>query len=165
MFDNFGLAFALLGAALATFLAGSGSAVGLAIAGRSATGVLSEKPERYGTLMLLVVLPSTQGIYGFVIAILVMVKINLFGGAGNAVDISAANGMELLAACLPVAIAGLLSGIHQGKTCAGGINMSAKRPEMAFKAGVLYAAMVEFYAILGFLISLLVVLVGIQVGA
>ncbi len=163
MFDNFGLSFALLGAALATFLAGIGSAVGLGIAGRTATGVLSEKPERYGTLMLLVVLPSTQGIYGFVIALFVMVKINLFGG--NAADISAATGMELLAACLPVALAGLLSGIHQGKTCAGGINMSAKRPDMAIKAGVLYAAMVEFYAILGFLISLLTIMVGIQVGA
>lgn len=160
--ENMGFAWALLGAALATFLTGIGSAVGLGIAGRSATGVLSEKPERYGSLMLLVVLPSTQGIYGFVIAIFIMLKLNLFGGGVDVVTVE--NGLELLAASLPVAIAGLFSGIHQGKTCAGGILMAAKRPEMAFKAGVVYAAMVEFYAILGFAISLLLIVVGIQVG-
>lgn len=161
MIEQFGLSMALFGAALATFLAGIGSAVGLGIAGRSATGVLSEKPERYGSTILLVVLPSTQGIYGFVIAIMVMVKLNLFGGG---TEVSFASGLELFVACMPVAIAGLLSGIHQGKTCAGGILMTAKRPEMAFKAGVLYAAMVEFYAVLGFLVSLLLILVGINVA-
>jgi V/A-type H+-transporting ATPase subunit K len=159
--DAYALTIALLGAALATFLSGIGSAVGLSIAGRAAAGVLSEKPERYGSLILMVVLPSTQGIYGFVIAIIVMVKLNLF--AGNPAAISFGTAMEIFAACLPVAIAGIFSGIMQGKTSAGGIQMAAKKPEMAVKAGVLYAAMVEFYAVLGFLISFLAVLVGIQV--
>ena len=58
----------------------------------------------------------------------------------------------------------MLSAIHQGKTCAAGILMTAKRPEMAVKAGVLYAAMVEVYAVLGFLISLLILL-GIEAPA
>ena len=163
MWDAMGLTFALTGAALAVFLAGIGSAVGLAIAARSATAVLSEKPERYGTLMLLVVLPSTQGIYGFVIGLFVMIKLNMFGGATAAV--TTPQGFAILAACLPVAFAGLVSGIHQGKTGAAGVMMSAKRPEMAFKAGVVYAAMVELYAILGFLISLLVLLMGIKLAA
>ena len=161
MMDLFALSVALLGAALATFLSGIGSAVGLSIAGRAAAGVLSEKPERYGSLILMVVLPSTQGIYGFVIAIIVMVKLNLFGD--NPASVSFGTGMEIFAACLPVAIAGIFSGIMQGKTSAGGILMAAKKPEMAVKAGVLYAAMVEFYAVLGFLISFLAVLVGIRV--
>jgi V/A-type H+-transporting ATPase subunit K len=163
MWDAMGLTFALTGAALAVFLAGIGSAVGLAIAARSATAVLSEKPERYGTLMLLVVLPSTQGIYGFVIGLFVMIKLNMFGGVSPA--LTTPQGFEILAACLPVAFAGLVSGIHQGKTGAAGVMMSAKRPEMAFKAGVVYAAMVELYAILGFLISLLVLLMGIKLAA
>lgn len=160
--ENMGMAFAVLGAAVAAFMTGIGSAVGLGIAGRSATGVLSEKPERYGAMMLLVVLPSTQGIYGFVIALFVMLKLNMFGGGIDGLTL--ANGLELFAASLPVAIAGMFSAIHQGKTCAGGILMTAKRPEMAFKAGVVYAAMVEFYAILGFLVSLLVIQIGIQIG-
>ena len=159
--EQYALAIALFGAALATFLSGIGSAMGLCIAGRSAAGVLSEKPERYGSLILMVVLPSTQGIYGFVIGIIIMVKLNLF--AGSPADISLATALEIFAASLPVAIAGIFSGILQGKTSAGGILMAAKRPEMAFKAGVLYAAMVEFYAVLGFLISFLAVQVGIQV--
>ncbi|HSV27117.1 MAG TPA: hypothetical protein VLH60_04410, partial [Sedimentisphaerales bacterium] len=57
-------------------------------------------------------------------------------------------------ACLPVGVAGLVSAIHQGKVCAGGILMAAKRPEMAFKAGVVYAVMVEVYAVLGLLVTI-----------
>lgn len=147
---------AFLGTALAAFMAGIGSAVGIGIAGRSATGVLSEKPERYGQLFLQVVLPGTQGFYGFVIAFFALSKIQQFLNAAD--GLSLANALAILAACLPVAFAGMFSAIHQGKTCAAGILMTAKRPEMAVKAGVLYAAMVEVYAVLGFLISLLVLL-------
>ena len=144
-----GVSIAMFGAGFAVFLAGIGSAIGVGIAGRAATGVLSEKPERYGTLFLMVVLPSTQGIYGFLVGFTLLGK--LVGP--NAVALTVAQGWTILAACLPVAFAGLLSGIHQGKVCAGGILMAAKRPEMAFKAGVIYAVMVELYAVLGWLIS------------
>ncbi len=162
MLGNLGLTYALAGAAIATFLAGIGSSVGLCTAARAAGGVLSEKPERYGSLMLMVLLPSTQGIYGFVIAIMVMVKLKIIGG--TPIDVTAIQGLEILAASLPVAVAGWISGMQQGKACASGIIMTAKKPEMAVKAGVLYAAMIEFYAILGFLISLLLVL-GIKTAA
>lgn len=161
--EMMGLTFALAGAALAVFLAGIGSAVGLGVSAKSATGVLSEKPERYGTLLLMVVLPSTQGVYGFIIGLIVMAKLNIFGG--QVAQIPWTQGLEIFAACLPVAIAGLVSGIHQGKAGAAGILMSAKRPEMAFKAGVVYAAMIELYAILGFLVSLLIILLGINIAA
>ncbi|MDI9430482.1 MAG: V-type ATP synthase subunit K [Planctomycetota bacterium] len=146
---------AFLGVALAAFLAGIGSAIGIGIAGRSATGVLSEKPERYGQLFLQVVLPGTQGFYGFVIAFFALAKIQEFLTADS---LNLAYALAILAACLPVAFAGMLSAIHQGKTCAAGILLTAKRPELAVKAGVLYAAMVEVYAVLGFLISLLILL-------
>ncbi len=154
MSDSFGIAIGLFGAGLAVFLAGIGSAIGVGIAGRSATGVLSEKPERYGSVFLMVVLPSTQGIYGFLVGFTILGK--LVGP--NAVELTVAQGFTVLAACLPIAFAGMFSAIHQGKTCAAGILMTAKRPEMAVKAGVLYAAMVEVYAVLGFLISLLILL-------
>lgn len=144
-----------LGAAMAAFMAGIGSAVGIGIAGRSATGVLSEKPERYGALFLQVVLPGTQGFYGFVIAFFAM---NTITAITNVAPLTLTQGLSILAACLPIAFAGMFSAIHQGKTCASGILMTAKRPEMAVKAGVLYAAMVEVYAVLGFLISLLILL-------
>jgi V/A-type H+-transporting ATPase subunit K len=147
------LGVAYLGVALAALLAGIGSSIGIGIAGRSAAGVLSEKPERYGQLFLQVVLPGTQGFYGFVIAFFALQKIAAFGDKLNLLY-----ALSIFAACLPVALAGMLSAIHQGKTCAGGILMTAKRPELAVKAGVLYAAMVEVYAVLGFLMSLLILL-------
>jgi len=124
--------------------------------------VWSEPPwrPRYPQLFLLVVLPGTQGFYGFVIALFAIMKLGLLG---EAVTISLTQGLALAAACLPVAFAGLVSAIHQGKTCAGGILMTAKKPELSVKAGVIYAAMVEVYAVLGFLVSLLMVM-GIEVG-
>ncbi len=147
--DAFGIPIALLGAAFAVFFAGIGSAIGVGTAGKSAASVLSEKPERYGQLFLMVVLPSTQGIYGFLVGFTMLGK--LTGDA--AVTLTLAQGLAVFCACLPIAVGGLLSGIHQGRVCAAGILMAAKRPEMAFKAGVIYAVMVEIYAVLGWLIS------------
>lgn len=153
---DLGLLLGLIGGVLAALLAGIGSAVGIGIAGRTAAGVLSEKPERYPQLFLLVVLPGTQGFYGFVIALFAMLNIGILGG--EAVTVSVSQGLNLAVACLPVAFAGLVSAIHQGKTCASGILMTAKKPELSVKAGVIYAAMVEVYAVLGFLVSLLMVM-------
>ena len=157
---NYGMALALVGAGLAAAMAGIGSAIGIGIAGRSATGVLSEKPERYGQMFIMVVLPGTQGFYGFLAAFLVMLKMNFFA-AGGALPITVTLGWQILAACLPIAFAGLMSAIHQGKVCAGGILMAAKRPEMAFKASVVYAVMVEVYAVLGLLVTMFILLKGI----
>ena len=120
------------------------------------------KPERYGALMPVVLRPHA-GIYGFVVGLFVMIKLGMFGGTGVAA-VTWYQGLQILAACLPVAIAGWTSGILQGKTGAAGILMAAKRPELAFKAGVVFAAMVELYAILGFLTSLLIILMGINLG-
>ena len=158
---DYGLALALIGAGMAALFAGIGSAIGIGISGRSATGVLSEKPELYGQMFIMVVLPGTQGFYGFLGAFMVMLKLNFFGGTGVP-QITPILGLEILIACLPVAFAGLVSAIYQGKVCAGGILMAAKRPEMAFKAGVVYAVMVEMYAILGLLVTLFMILFGIS---
>ena len=160
MADPFGLVVAIIGAALASFLAGIGSAIGIGISGRSAAGVLSEDPEKYGQLFVLVVLPGTQGFYGFLGAFLVMLRLNFFGA--NIVPLTYMQGWQILGACMPVAFAGLLSAIHQGKVCAAGIQMTAKRPEMAFKAGVVYAVMVETYAVLGLLVTIFLLFFGIK---
>ncbi len=158
---DYGLTLALIGAGLAALLAGIGSAIGIGTAGRAATGVLSEKPERYGQMFIMVVLPGTQGFYGFLAAFLVMIKLNFFGDTGVP-QLGFWPGLETLIACLPIAFAGLVSAIFQGKVCAGGILMAAKRPEMAFKAGVVYAVMVEIYAVLGLLVTMFMLLFGIS---
>jgi V/A-type H+-transporting ATPase subunit K len=155
-----GMFLALTGAALAALLSGIGSAIGILHSSRSATGVLSEKPERYGQLLIMVVLPGTQGFYGFLAALMVMIKLNFFGGTAITQP-SFQLGLQILIACLPVAFAGLITAIYQGKVAAAGIMMTAKRPELAFKAGVVYAVMVEVYAILGLLATLLILTKGI----
>ncbi|HUV40955.1 MAG TPA: V-type ATP synthase subunit K [Sedimentisphaerales bacterium] len=158
---EYGLTLALIGAGMAALFAGIGSAIGIGTAGRSATGVLSEKPERYGQMFILVVLPGTQGFYGFLAAFIVMLKLNFFVGTGVP-ELSNALGLQVLIACLPIAFAGLVSAIFQGRVCSGGILMAAKKPEMAFKAGVVYAVMVEIYAVLGLLVTILVLQYGIS---
>ena len=151
---------AVTGAAAAVFLSGSGSSIGVGTAGRASAGVLTEKPERYGLNFMLVVLPGTQGIYGLVGAMLVMNFMGFF--SPDSVALTTWQGLTVLAGCLPVGIAGLLSAIHQGNVCAAGIVMAAKRPEMAFKAGAVYAAMVELYALFGLLTTIFILKFGVD---
>ena len=158
---DYGLTLALVGVGLAALLAGIGSAIGIRIAARSATGVLSEKPERYGQVFIMVLLPGTQGLYGFLAAFMAMRKLNFFGG--TAVEqLTFTLGLQVLIACLPIALAGFFTAILQGRVCAGGIMMAAKQPELAFKAGVIYAVMVELYAMLGLVVTLFILLFGIS---
>ncbi len=158
---DYGMILALSGAGLAVLLAGIGSAIGIGTAGRSATGVLSEKPERYGEMFIMVVLPGTQGFYGFLAAFIVMLKVNFFG-EGGVVALTSSIGLQTLVACFPIAFAGLVSAIFQGRVCSSGILIAAKKPEMAFKAGVVYAVMVEIYAVLGLLVTILILQYGIN---
>lgn len=155
-----GIYLAILGAALAVGLAGTGSALGIGIAGQAAAGVITEDPEKFGKVLLLQALPGTQGIYGFLAGFWVMLKIGLLGGTLATIDVGV--GLQIFGACLPIAIAGLSSGIYQGKVSAAGIFLTAKRPEESGK-GLILSAMVETYAVLGLLATILL-LNGIQVG-
>jgi len=141
---SLGVTIAMCGVGFAVIFAGIGSIVGIGYPARAAAGVLSEDPGRFGSLFLLVVLPGTQGFYGFVAAFL------LIGNISNIETL--AQGWQLFFAALPIAFTGLLSGIHQGKVCAAGVNLVAKRPKEVMK-GVIYAAMVETYAVLGLLVT------------
>ena len=155
-----GIALAILGAALSAGLAGTGSALGVGVAGQAAAGVISEEPEKFGKTLLLQALPGTQGIYGFLGAIMALQKTGLLGG--EVVDLSVNVGLQILFACLPIAIAGLTSGLYQGKVSAAGMGVTAKQPKAVGKA-IILAAMVETYAVLGLLTTILL-LNGIKVG-
>ena len=148
-----------MGAALAAGLAGAGSALGVGIAGQAASGVISEEPEKFGQVLLLEALPGTQGIYGFLAAIMTLQTVGLLGG--EIANISVATGWQIAFACLPIAIAGLSSGWLQGKVSAAGMGVAAKQPKALGKAIVL-SAMVETYAVLGLLTTILL-LNGINV--
>lgn len=143
-----GVFFAGLGAALAVLLSGIGSAEGIGIVGQAASGLIIEEPDKFGRSLVLQLLPGTQGLYGFVIGLLVLGRLD--------VGMTLAEGLYVLASCLPVGLVGWKSAISQGKTAAAGISILAKNEEHSTK-GIIYAVMVETYALLAFVISLILV--------
>lgn len=157
--ENLGIVYALLGAAIAVLLAGAGSAMGVGIAGQAAAGVVTEDPSKFAKVLIMQLLPGTQGLYGLLVGFITLSKIGYF--SGGVADVSVQTGLMILAACLPIGIVGLISGVAQGKTAASSIGIVAKKPDQFGKA-MLFPAMVETYAILALLISFLAVN-GIQV--
>ncbi len=144
--NNGGVVFAVFGAAIAVFLAGAGSAKAVGMVGEAAAGVIVEEPEKFGKSIVLQLLPGTQGLYGFVIGLFIMFKLQ----AGMAFQ----EGLYLFFAALPVAVVGYYSAIAQAKVAIAGINILAKNEEHNTK-GIIYAIMVETYAVLAFAISLI----------
>lgn len=150
-----GIVFALLGVAVAVGMAGMGSAWGVGVAGQAAAGVVTEDPSKFAKVLLLQLLPGTQGIYGLLVGFITLSKIGLLGG-GAQMDMSITQGLLYFAACLPIGMVGLVSAKFQGQTSAASIGIVAKKPEQFGKA-MLFPAMVETYAILALLISILAV--------
>lgn len=146
---------ALLGAALAVFLAGMGSARGVGIVGEAAAGLLTEDPSKFGKALLLQALPGTQGIYGLITAFLILTKIGALSDAPLQLTIE--QGAYFVMAALPVGIVGFYSAIRQGRVAAACIGLIAKRPDKSGNA-LTSAALVETYAVFGVLVSLLLVL-------
>ena len=148
--DGNGLA--LIGAAIAA-CAGCGSGMGVGIAGQAAAGVVASDPKKFGRTLILQALPGTQGIYGVVIAFLIMVKTGFL--SGGMIDLSVAEGLYYLAAGIPIGVVGFLSGIGQGRAAASALQLMAKRQDQMAK-GIIYTVMVETYAILAFVVSILI---------
>ena len=133
-FESFGgIGLAYLGAALAVALCCVGSAKGTGMTGEAATGVISEAPEQFSKCLILQVLPGTQGLYGIVAWFMVLLKIGVFGGGVATLTIQ--NGLAIFCACLPIALGGLLS-----------------------TKGIILCGIVEFYAILSLLATILLVM-------
>ena len=141
-----GLIFGALGAAVAVFLSGMGSAKGVGIAGEAAAGVIVEEPEKFVQALILQLLPGTQGLYGFVIGLFTMFRLSL--------NMPLVEGLSLFMAALPVGVVGYFSAVAQGKVSIAGQNILAKNSNESTK-GIILAVMVETYAILGFAISFL----------
>ena len=153
---EFGLGhvYALIGAALAAGLAGTGSAIAVGKAGEAVSGLISEDPDKFGQALVLQLLPGTQGIYGLLVGFIILMRI---GVLGSLAAVSVETGLILLAGALPTAFVGFFSVLSQGKTAISGIGLLAKRPEEQGKA-ITLAIMVETYAVFALLISMLVIL-------
>lgn len=150
-----GINLALLGAALAVIVAGIGSAKAVGKVGEAVSGLLTENPSLFGKALILQALPGTQGLYGFMTAFLIILKLGFLGG--DVPQLSFAGGMYFVCAALPIAITGYYSAIKQGRVAASGITLLAKQPEASGKA-ITSAGLVELYAIFALIASLLLVL-------
>lgn len=145
-----GSVLAALGAVIAVFASGIGSSRGCGLVGKTAAGIITEEPEKFGKALILQLLPGTQGLYGFIIGFLIAFRI--------ADGLTAAQGFYLALAALPVGIVGYRSALYQGQVAAAGLQILAKNPDQNTK-GIILAAIVETYAILGFVASIIMLFV------
>lgn len=143
-----GFAVAMIGVAICVLLCGIGSAIGLFKTGTAAAGVLGEAPDKFGKVLVLVLLPATQGIYGFIIGIIASGSISA--------DMTLSQGWAMLGAVMPMAVSGLITGIFQGKSAVNCIYAVGKQDSLGGKL-IIYPAMIEFYAILGLIISIMLI--------
>lgn len=152
--NSLGLTLAIIGAVCAALFAGIGSARAVGLVGEAAAGVVSVDPSKFSKVLILQLLPGTQGLYGLLIAILLLSRIGVLGG--GAADLTTAQGLMFLAASLPIAVVGYFSAMAQGRAAVAGVGITEKKPEHNGK-GIIMAAMVETYAILALLVSILLI--------
>ena len=155
LFAHSGLAIGLLGAGLAACMAGAGSAVGTGIAGEAGAGLITEDPSKFGKAMILQVIPGTQGLYGLVIWFFALYTMGAFSGGIQPLTIT--QGLTIFVSCLPMAMGGWRSAIYQGRVAAASINIVAKQPD-DWSKGIILCVIVEFYAILSLLASILLLM-------
>lgn len=154
-----GLTIGIIGLALTALLCGIGSGLGLKATGKASAGVLAEDPSKFSKVIVLTLLPATQGLYGFAIAIIGAIMClptaaNLAGAGvtATAAQISA-QGWNVFGACLPMMLGGAVSAYLQGRTSASTIIAVGKRNEVS--KAFLFPAMIEFYALLGLAASVI----------
>lgn len=155
-----GLAIALIGAALGAALAAAGSGKGVGIAGEAAAGVLAEKPEMFGTVLILQALPGTQGFYGFISAFLILMRLGILGGKIPSLTIE--QGLMVFAVSIPIMFGEFISGVWQGRASAAALQMVAQKPETSGQA-IIIPALVETYAILSLITSIIFLFYGVKI--
>ena len=152
-FGGIGLAF--LGAALAVGLCCVGSARGTGMTGEAAAGLLSTAPVHLSKCLILQVIPGTQGLYGLVIWFFALNVMGAFSGGIQPLTVT--QGLTIAVSCLPMAIGGYRSAIYQGRVAAASITIAAKQPN-DWSKGIILCVIVEFYAILSLLASILLLM-------
>lgn len=147
-----GVFFAILGVVLAVSLAGMGSAIGVGLVGQAASAVVIDEPEKFAKSLILQLLPGSQGLYGFAVGLLALGQVSSALSSGNMTNLL---GFGIFCACLPIALVGYYSAVSQAKVSAAGITILIKNESQQMK-GVIYAVMVEIYALLAFVIYFIV---------
>jgi len=147
------LIFASAGAIISALISGIGSSIGILTASSKGSGVLAEKSHLFGKILILTALPGSQGVYGLLIAILILLKAGVFEETDKV--LSLASSIQLLAAGILMAFAAFSSALLQGKAIAASIGAVARNEDLAGKA-IVMSVLIETYAIFGLLVSLLI---------
>lgn len=149
-----GIDWALLGGAMAAILAGCGSAWGITVASATISGIVAEDSDKFGKLLPIAAMPGTQGIYGFISAVLVLIFFKILGAGPAAQNLSGPGGFAAFLACQPVAWVCFISAYYQGATGASAAGIVARRSEDSGKA-LIFPALVETYAVLSLIVTIL----------
>ena len=135
------LTLAFIGIGFLVGLSGSGSAIGTATGAMATIGALKKRPEAFGSYIVLTALPGTQGLYGFagyfILQDLISADMSLLQGAG------------VLGGGLALGIAGLYSGMYQGRVCASSVDSIGSGNDV-FGRALILAVFPELYAIVAF---------------
>lgn len=159
MVITLGTAYAVIGAAIALGFAGFSTAVGSGAAGVAGAGVVAEDKKNFRNALIFQAMPQTQTIYAFITALLILMGVGLLGAGAK--DISTAQGLTMLGAGLVVALTGG-SAIYQGMVAASSIVASVKNQD-AFAPGLVFCGQCETPAIFGFIIAIMLLVVGLGV--
>ncbi|MDR2624223.1 MAG: V-type ATP synthase subunit K [Methanobrevibacter sp.] len=151
-----GTALAAIGAGVAIGFAGLGSGLGQGIAAAGSVGAVAEDNDMFARGIIFTALPETQAIYGFLIAILLLVFSGLLGG-GKGLDVT--SGLVAVGVGASIGFAGLGSGMGQGIAAASSVGAVVEDNDM-FARGIIFTALPETQAIYGFLIAILLMVFG-----
>ena len=120
-----------------------GSAIGVTMGGNTTVAGLKKKPEMFGSAMLLCVLPSTQGLYGFASFFLMLSKLKGI----ETLSMNAA--LALASAAVALGFVGFYSALKQASLVSNGIN-EMSNGQNVFGKTLILAVFPELYAILAF---------------
>ena len=147
-----GTALAAIGAGVAIGFAGLGSGLGQGMAAAGSVGAVAEDNDMFARGIIFSALPETQAIYGFLIAILLLVFSGLLAGDLAKFDINV--GIVAIGVGAAIGFAGLGSGMGQGMAAASSVGAVVEDNDM-FARGIIFSALPETQAIYGFLIAIL----------
>ncbi len=140
---------AYLGIALMVTLTGFGSIIGLTICGKTVVGAMKKDPTKMGQYIGLSALPSSQGLYGFVGF--------YFANALVSPEMSFQVAVAILLCGVTLGLVGFYSAVRQGHVLANGIAATADGHNVVASTMVM-AVFPELYAILGLLVTLMIIL-------
>lgn len=146
-----GTVLVIIGAGLAVGLSAIGAGIGVGIAGAAAAGVTAVDKEKFGVSLVFQALPQTQGIYGLLIAILLLMSTGVLGG--TAADVPVSVGLAALGVGIAVGFSGL-SAIGQGIAASSGVAVAGRESETVGK-GLVFSVLPETQAIYGLLVAIL----------